>query len=102
VACTPPPNAFPLFSRAAPRRAQAGDGGAVFVDAFTDYVADHTIFERNEAKRGGAVFLQDFVIIGTVKSQATFFASHSLFLKNVRACVHAYGARVMRARASSL
>jgi hypothetical protein len=69
---------------------QGGDGGGVFVDAFTTYVADHTIFERNEAKRGGGVFLADRVKTSSnpdVFSKAVFLASHSLFLKNVRARV---------------
>jgi hypothetical protein len=66
---------------------RGGDGGGVFVDAYTDYEADHTIFDSNVARRGGGVFLADRAESGsTVIGQATFFASHSLFLKNVRAC----------------
>jgi hypothetical protein len=72
---------------------QAGDGGGVLVDAFTTYDADHTIYERNKAQRGGGVFLEDRVEVSPgppkVFSKAVFFASHSLFLKNVRARAHA-------------
>ncbi len=56
-----------------------GRGGAVFVSAYTDYSAEYTVYERNKADLGGAIYLD--AVPGS--AAAIYAARKSAFIDNV-------------------